>query len=200
MHSYNKSLSLISGKILNIENNISKIKENNIINPGMIDMDVIEDKKHSMEKYCQELLLNIIKSIDLNGMKDKSGKYLKDFDIVNVISIFIELIKTTRYFYYNYAWGLFINEHIFKILEKNPTNEKQQIIYNYFIILLTQILNKERPAYQEKGKIYPEFDYENIFYNLKRNYWYNFVELIIIFIPKILATNFIESSKENKLI
>ena len=152
-----------------------------------------------MEKYSQELLLNLIKSIDLNGMKDKSGKYLKNFDIENVISIFIELIKTSRYFYYNYAWNLFINAHIFKILEKNPINEKQQNIYNYFIILLTQILNKERPAYQEKGKIYPEFDYENIFYNLKRDYWYNFVELIIIFIPKILATNFIESSKENKL-
>ena len=42
MHSYNKSLSLIAIKLLNIEDNFSKIEENNKNNPGMINMKFLE--------------------------------------------------------------------------------------------------------------------------------------------------------------
>ena len=197
MHSYNRSLALVSIELLNIEDNIHKLEENIKINPGIIDMKFLLEQKHSIKTYRNELLDNVIKSIDLDGMKDKSGKYLKNIDVGNVFFMFMELIKTS--FFYDDYLNKILNEHIFKILEKNPSNEQQKKIYNYFIILLTQILNKSTSAYQKEGKIYPEFDYRKIFDNIRGNYYFNLQELVVIYIPKILATNFIESSKEKAL-
>ena len=197
MHSYNRSLALVSIELLNIEDNIHKLEENIKINPGFIDMKFLLEQKYSIKNYRNDLLDKVIKSIDLDGMKDKSGKYLKNIDVENILFMFIELIKTS--FFYDDYLNKIMNEHIFKILEKNPSNEQQKKIYNYFIILLTQILNKSTSAYQKEGKIYPEFDYGKIFENIKGNYYFNLQELVVIYIPKILATNFIESSKENSL-
>ena len=63
------------------------------------------------------LLENIITSIDLDGLKDRNGEYLKDVDIENIFSIFNELVKT------DFVDELFFNKkiipYIFKILEKN---------------------------------------------------------------------------------
>ena len=197
MHSYKRPFALISVKILNVEDNISKIIENDKKNPGMIDMEFLKVKKAFIRDYSMALLENVLTSIDLDGMKDKSGKYLKDIDVENIIFIFKELVKTG--FNKTLYWNRKINNHLFKIFETTPTNEKNKKIYNYFIIMLTEILHNSRPVYQNYRKIYPEFDYNNIFINIKGNYQLYLAELVIIYIPKILSTNFIESSKEKEL-
>ena len=204
MHSYKRSFALISVKILNIEDNISKITENDKKNPGMIDMEFLKVKKTFIRDYSMTLLENVLISIDLDGMKDKSGKYLKDIDVENVIFLFKELIKVA--FSFSIYFSHKITEHIFKILGEEPFscnsffyNEEAKNIYNHFIIMLTEILHNSSSAYQEKGKVYPEFDYEYIFICLEKKYDLNIGDSLLLYIPKILSSNYNESSEENKL-
>ena len=204
MHSYKNSISIILTHILNLRDIFLKIKKNIVTNPGMIHIEFLKAKKESIKEYRMNLLENIITSIDLDGLKDRDGEYLKDVDIENIFSIFNELVKT------DFVDELFFNKkiipYIFKILEKNVyfgDNSirylKKQKNYNYFVILLGNILHHSLSEYQDSDKYYPEFDYTDIFNKVKAQEGLYLGDLSIIYIPKILSTNF-EPSQKGKIL
>ena len=66
--------------------------------------------------------------------------------------------------------------------------------------MLTNILRYSIwPAYLKEGKYYPEFDYKDIFETVKKHSYLSLEKQLLIYIPKILTTNFNAASKENKL-
>jgi len=205
MLSYKNSISIILIQILNIRDIFLKIKKNISANPEMVDIKFLKDKKESIKEYRMNLLEKIITSIDLDGLKDSDGKYLQDIDIENIFHIFLELTKTD--FVEELYWNKKILPHIFNILKKNvyfdykPSiyDPGRQKIYNYFIILLGNILHYSLSSYQERGKYYPEFDYVDLFDKISKKSDLYLDELLIIYIPKILSTNFVASYKENTL-
>ena len=195
MHSYNGSFLLLAIRIFNIHSNIKKIEENDKKNPGMIEMEFLDDNEFYMGKFREELFKKIIISIELDGMND----------IGNIFFLINELLKADFTFIFNLTYKVY--GHFFQILEKNVFSEENNIsrekymkYYNYFIIFLTYILRQSfKPAFQEPGIYYPEFDYKIIFERVKRQSYLILDEQLIIYIPKILQTNFNAISKENKL-
>ena len=205
MLSYKNSISTILIQILNIRDIFLKVRKNYSTNPEMVDIKFLKNKKVSLEEYRMNLLEKIITSIDLDGLKDCNGEYLKDVDVENIFYIFLELIKTD--FVEELFWNKKVFPHIFKILEKNvyfkyePSTyfQKSQKIYNYFVILLGKILYYSISSYQERGKYYPEFDYEDLFDRISKKENLDLEDFLIIYIPKILSTNFVPYYKENTL-
>ena len=137
MHSYKRSLSFIAIRILNFKENINKILYNDMTNPGMIDIKMLESKKDSMVKFVQSSITKLITSIDLNGMKDKDGEYMKNIDLESVFSLLDDLGKI--YDFLDYEDNPIL-QHVFKILETNifgvydlEKRDNMLKIYNYFV-------------------------------------------------------------------
>ena len=198
MHSYQNSLSLLAVKILNLEELFSKIEKNVTTNPEMIDMNLLNSKKESLINIRTKLIEKVITSIDLNGLKNEKGEYMKDdIDIESIFNLLEELSKIDNSLFTN---NNIISNHIFKILEENiysnndepNQHEKQKKIYNYFIILLTEILKNEKIEEIKKDNFYPEFNYISIFDNIKNNQNLDFKDKLMIYIPKIISLNYQE--------
>ena len=68
MNSYNKSLSSISLKILDIGQYYEGVQEIAKINPKYVDINFIRSKKNHLYEIRQKILEKLITSIDLNGM------------------------------------------------------------------------------------------------------------------------------------
>ena len=94
MHSYQKSLSLVAINILKIEDFFSKIEKNVLENPELIDINLLKEKKESFINLRTKLIEKLISSIDLNGIKNQNGEYIKnDIDVESIFTLFEELSK-----------------------------------------------------------------------------------------------------------
>ena len=206
LHSYQNSLMSISSKILKFNNYYTEIENKIKTNPEMLNFELFQAKLSSFDIIQSKLLEKIITSMDLNGMKDQNGKYLEGINIENIFVMLNELLDDPSIFL------IIINNndivtHIFKILEENifenNTNligEKKKYMYNFFIILLKNILYyKPKMDLNDDDKLnpYPEFNYTIIFEKIKNKQPLMFDENLIITIPKILASNYKEISQQN---
>ena len=213
MHSYQKSLSFIAINVLKIEELFSKIVKNVIENRELIDINLLNRKKESFIILRTKLIEKLITSIDLNGLKNQKGEYMKDdIDVESVFTLLEELSKIDNNLFTN---NKIITNHIFNVLEQNIysndididinpniNQEKQKYIYNQFIILLTNILKNSEIDEIKKDNFYPEFNYVTLFDNIKKNQNLNFEDKLMIYIPKILSLNYQEiicSNEKNKL-
>lgn len=198
MNSFQKSLANISAKLLKFNNYYREIETKSTANPGMIDLDFLSSKKKSFEDFRTQLLQKVITSIDLNGMKDQNGEYLKDIDEESIFLMLFELLDDETIIYSIITEDK-IKGHIFEILEENifdennNIEEKKKDMYNYFILFLTKIIHN-LPEIKSTDQFYPEFDYKNIFEKIKKNKSLSFEEQLIITIPKLLTSNYIEKS------
>ena len=198
MNSYQKSLANISAKLLKFNNYYREIETKSTANPGMIDLDFLSSKKKSFEDFRTQLLQKVITSIDLNGMKDQNGEYLKDIDEESIFLMLFELLDDETIIYSIITEDK-IKGHIFEILEENifdennNIEEKKKDMYNYFVLFLTKIIHN-LPEIKSTDQFYPEFDYKNIFEKIKNNKSLSFEEQLIITIPKLLTSNYIEKS------
>lgn len=198
MNSYQKSLANISAKLLKFNNYYREIETKSTANPGMIDLDFLRSKKKSFEDFRTQLLQKVITSIDLNGMKDQNGEYLKDIDEESIFLMLFELLDDETIIYSIITEDK-IKGHIFEILEENifdennNIEEKKKDMYNYFVLFLTKIIHN-LPEIKSTDQFYPEFDYKNIFEKIKNNKSLSFEEQLIITIPKLLTSNYIEKS------
>ena len=200
MHSYQKSLSNISSKILKFEQYYLEIKKKNESNPGMIDLELLNSKKSAFEDFRTKLLEKIITSIDLNGFKDQNGNYLEGIDIESIFLVLYDLLEDVSIIF-PITYDNEIKEHVFNILEENIfdennniINEKKKNMYNYFVIFLSKMLYNLPKMKKTNDKFYPEFDYSNIFEKIKNKKPLSFNERLIILIPKIITVNFQEIS------
>ena len=166
----------------------------------MIDLDFLKSQKESIEKFRLQILIKIITSIDLNGMKDENGAYLEGIDIESIFLMLYSLLEESKVVI-SLIFEPKINLHIFKILQENIFNEKnknsiekRKNMYNYFIIFVTKILHNLPEAKKETESFYPEFDFKALFEKIKIQFPLSFKEHLMICIPKILDTNFMESS------
>ena len=198
MNSFQKSLANISAKLLKFNNYYREIETKSTANPGMIDLDFLSSKKKSFEDFRTQLLQKVITSIDLNGMKDQNGEYLKDIDEESIFLMLFELLDDETIIYSIITEDK-IKGHIFEILEENifdennNIEEKKKDMYNYFVLFLTKIIHN-LPEIKSTDQFYPEFDYKNIFEKIKKNKSLSFEEQLIITIPKLLTSNYIEKS------
>ena len=198
MNSYNRSLSLISKNILDVDNYKLKISDNNKKNPGMINMKFIEKKEKEMKKFCLKLLEILIISIDLSKYKYKKIELnLSQIDIESIFLMFEELIKNFDLLL-DIIFEENIVEHFFKILEMKITLKNRKI-YLYFFHLLIKIIKELGPIIESKKKIYPEFNLGNVIEKFKDGDFLEFSEKSLIHIPIIISKNFIILSKENYL-
>ena len=199
MHSYQKSLSIIASKLLKFDHYYFLIEDKIKINPGILDLELLKSKKDSFEDFRDILLEKVITSIDLFGMKDQNGSYLEGINIESVFLMLYDLLEDNAILI-SFKYNGKIKSHIFQMLNENIFNynyvieEKKKNMYNYFVIFLTKILHYLPEIEKTKDNFYPEFDYKNIFENIKKNESLSFEEYLIISIPKILTSNYQEIS------
>ena len=188
LNSYKRSLSLLTVKILNIEDFYSKIKANEAVNKGMIDLDMLESKKESFKKLRENLIEKLVTSIDLNGMKNQKGEYIDRIDLQSLLEKLGEIAKIDLPIFTD---NKIIVNHIFEILNVNiflePDPNKRDI-YNHFLIFLTYIIRNASNNEKKERKNYPEFFYEYIFDHIKDSNKLIFKEKLMIYIPKIILS------------
>ena len=196
MHSYKRSLSFIAIRILNFKENINKILYNDMTNPGMIDIKMLESKKDSMVKFVQSSITKLITSIDLNGMKDKDGEYMKNIDLESVFSLLDDLGKI--YDFLDYEDNPIL-QHVFKILETNifgvydlEKRDNMLKIYNYFVKFLTNLTNRCICLKYSDDDFYPEISIERLFRKVQNKEELDLHEYLALYLPKILCYNFRE--------
>ena len=196
MHSYKRSLSFIAIRILNFKENINKILYNDMTNPGMIDIKMLESKKDSMVKFVQSSITKLITSIDLNGMKDKDGEYMKNIDLESVFSLLDDLGKI--YDFLDYEDNPIL-QHVFKILETNifgvydlEKRDNMLKIYNYFAKFLTNLTNRCICLKYSDDDFYPEISIERLYRKVQNKEELDLHEYLALYLPKILCYNFRE--------
>ena len=196
MHSYKRSLSFIAIRILNFKENINKILYNDMTNPGMIDIKMLESKKDSMVKFVQSSITKLITSIDLNGMKDKDGEYMKNIDLESVFSLLDDLGKI--YDFLDYEDNPIL-QHVFKILETNifgvydlEKRDNMLKIYNYFVKFLTNLTNRCICLKYSDDDFYPEISIERLYRKVQNKEELDLHEYLALYLPKILCYNFRE--------
>ena len=200
LHSYQKSLSNISSKLLKFEQCYLEMENKEKIKPGLIDLDFLKSKKETFENFRLQILTKIITSIDLNGMKGENGKYLEGIDIESIFLMLYDLLEENSVII-SIIFEHKITLHIFRILQESIFDEKNQLksekiknMYNYFIIFVTKILRHLPENKKEGDKFYPEFDFKSLFDKIKIKFPLSFNEHLMICIPKILASNYLETS------
>ena len=188
-HSHQKAFSILSLKLLNLENYI------------LVDRK-IENSFKEISTECIDfrngLIAEIIKSISLEGIKDDKNEIKNDIDLEAKFSLVFEIInennKIVKYLVFNND----VYSHLFNILdtdlynndnnsENNENNfDNKYNIYILFIILTTRLLKTACSNYLIN---YPnEFDLNSIKKNKKE---LTFSENMIISFGKILKNNFL---------
>ena len=155
--SYQKSLSSVALKLLNVENFLSLILAEFKKGPSKYNK---EDLIKNVENCCfyrNELIEEMILSMTLDGYKDHKGNINKNIDLKSIFSLLNELIKEksilTNIVYksniYNHIYTNLTQKEIYLKNEINKDKNKQSI-YLYFIILITNIIatiNKSKEGF-----------------------------------------------------
>ena len=195
-HSYQKSLSMVSLKLLKLQNIYSlvvtakKFDESNV-NPYYKIID-------NCTLIRNELIGKIILSLSLDGFKDEKGNIIKDINVEPIFLILYDLIGETEILKY-IVNSRQIYYHILDILEtkvynKNNNDEKKKFIYYLYIILLTRMffnMNKNREVFD----LIKDLDFN--FIENKDLQQLKFIEKTIISIISLLMFNFIDNSTIN---
>ena len=188
-HSHQKAFSILSLKLLNLENYILVDRK--------IENSFKEISTESID-FRNGLIAEIIKSISLEGIKDDKNEIKNDIDLEAKFSLIFETInennKIVKYLVFNND----VYSHIFNILdtdlynndnnsENNEGNfDNKYTIYALFIILTTRLLKTACSNYLIS---YPnEFDLNSI---KKAKKELTFSENMIITFGKILKNNFL---------
>ena len=188
-HSHQKAFSILSLKLLNLENYILVDRK--------IENSFKEISTESID-FRNGLIAEIIKSISLEGIKDDKNEIKDDIDLEAKFSLIFEMInennKIVKYLVFNND----VYSHIFNILdtdlynndnnsENNEGNfDNKYTIYALFIILTTRLLKTACSNYLIS---YPnEFDLNSI---KKAKKELTFSENMIITFGKILKNNFL---------
>ena len=188
-HSHQKAFSILSLKLLNLENYILVDRK--------IENSFKEISTESID-FRNGLIAEIIKSISLEGIKDDKNEIKDDIDLEAKFSLIFEMInennKIVKYLVFNND----VYSHIFNILdtdlynndnnsENNESNfDNKYTIYALFIILTTRLLKTACSNYLIS---YPnEFDLNSI---KKAKKELTFSENMIITFGKILKNNFL---------
>ena len=195
-HSYHKSLSEISSKLLKLNNYmINDIKEL----PANINKQELGFIYFNLHYYREELFKKIIFSISLDGMKDEEGNIYDDYEIENIFSILYDLMDEKiilnnlifDYKIYNYIFEkLEANIFIKKESNNNIINKKRQYIYLLFIKLLIKILKNIN---NEKQGFFFVNDLDVVEILEGNNFSFFFYGKIILSIKNIIG-NFIDLS------
>ena len=188
-HSHQKAFSILSLKLLNLENYIlvdRKIESN------------FKDISAESIDFRNGLIGELIKSVSLEGIKDEKNEINNEIDLEAKFSLVFEMInennKIVKYLVFNND----VYSHLFNILdtdlysnednsENNGNNfDNKYNIYNLFVILTTRLLKNACSNYLIN---YPnEFDLNSI---KKSKQELTFSENMIITFGKILKNNFL---------
>ena len=188
-HSHQKAFSILSLKLLNLENYILVDRK--------IENSFKEISTESID-FRNGLIAEIIKSISLEGIKDDKNEIKDDIDLEAKFSLIFEMInennKIVKYLVFNND----VYSHIFNILDTDLYNndnnsennegifDNKYTIYALFIILTTRLLKTACSNYLIS---YPnEFDLNSI---KKAKKELTFSENMIITFGKILKNNFL---------
>ena len=175
--SYQRSFSLISSKLLCIENN-NKFKQSN---------DSIE--KHI--KFRNEIIGDIIKSINLDGFKDERGNIYNNIDLDEIIFFINKIINDTKVLDYivekNDIYG-----HIFNILDKylydeqnfDDNFENKYFMYKLLIKFFTKLIQTSSEQFKNPKK----FSDDSM---IKEKSKLSFNEYAIITFGNILKNNYV---------
>ena len=194
-HSYQKSLSKLSFKILKIEDILNNILLDVKKNPSKFNTEFLIKKVEESIVYRNELVGKIILSLILDGFKDQKGNIINNVDIEPLFDLLNDLIqekKITSYIVNNSK----IYNHIFGILEKEIINKSENEEKNYisFIILLTSIFSVMNKFNKEFDFLKnPENNESNEIKDDKKeisNFFEKFKEIFI----KILSYNYNDDS------
>ena len=188
-HSHQKAFSILSLKLLNLENYILVDKK--------IENNFKEISTESID-FRNGLIGEIIKSISLEGIKDDKNEIKNGIDLEAKFSLIFEMInennKIVKYLVFNND----VYSHLFNILDtdlynndNNSDNNEDNFdnkynIYSLFIILITRLLKNACSNYLIN---YPnEFDLNSV---KKSKNELTFSENMIITFGKILKNNFL---------
>lgn len=185
-HSYQKSISMIASKLLQLGNHIIKEK----LMPEKIEYN-IHYLYTAFNNYRYELFIDILFSITLDGIKDKKGIIKEDLDVENMFNILYDLLEDSNFVMYitkDFEAYFYIIDILGKnLFGKNENNKKQQSIYILFLKFLTKMvrtINESKDKYFIFIKDSENFECinnNNLFYyyllNTVTNITKNFVDL-----------------------
>ena len=194
-HSYQRSLSKLSFKILKIEDILNNILLDVKNNPRAYNIESLAKKVEESKNYRNELVGQIIISLTLEGFKNQKGNIINNEDIEPLFDLSNDLIQEKSILIYIVS-NFKIYKHIFEILEKEMTNKSENEQKNYisFISLLTNIfsmMNKFKKEFEFRKN--PENNLKNEIKDEKKENINFFEEFKKTFI-KILSSNYADDS------
>ena len=178
--SHQRVFSIISSKLLNLENN-NTLKESNKFLENYIN-------------FRNELISDTIKSISLDGFKDENNNIYNNIDIESKITFIFMIINDNKYVLEYILEKNDIYGHILGILDINLYEEKycynnfdnKYFIYGLLIDLLSKII---KFSYNTQNFEYPkEFLNDNV---EKEKSMLTFNDYVIITFCHILKNNFV---------
>ena len=140
-HSYQKSISIIATKILQISDEILLKKE--FSKNSVIDFENIYIKYYA-PRY--KLFKKILFSITLDGIKDEEGNIHEDFDVENIFDIIFDILDINFISIY-IVNDIDVYNYLIQIIEKNifiknENNKKRRRVYILYIKFVTKIIKK----------------------------------------------------------
>ena len=196
-HSYQKSLSILTLKLLKIENLFGSIITEVKKNPNKINYNALLKKIEESYLYRNKLIDEIILSLNLDGFKNQKGEIVNNVDLESIFSILFELVEEK-----NVLSDILYNEpvytSIFQILKtrvftKENNDKNKQYIYRFFLILITKIftnMNKMKDTFDFTKDINLKIDFLSKGENKPKTFYEIFIEVFLI----IIIHNFVDNS------
>ena len=203
LRSYQKSLSMVSLKLLKVETYLNLLLNDVKKDPTKYSKD---DLIQNVEKCCvyrDELVGEVILAITLDGYKDEKGNIIKDVDLDSLFSLLTELINEKTILTY-IVYNSKIYNHILNILSekvfvKGENNKNKQNIYVLFIQFLTKIfesMNKIKEGFDFEKDLNDKIDFFSILNEKESG---NFIKKFIVVICKIILYNYVDISSINEI-
>ena len=194
-HSHQKAFSMLSLRLLNIENIYVLYKQTE---------SSAKDKIFESIDFRNELVGEIIKSINLDGFINEKNEIQKGVDIEAKFALIYDLINENKKIIKYLVFNKDVYAHLFSVLDTDLYNidnndsidnnlGNKYTIYGFFINLITKLLKNASTNYILN---YPnEFDFNCI---KKPKNEITFIENMILTFGRILKNNFL--AKKPKLI
>ena len=199
LHSYQKSLSILTLKILKIEILLNSVTTEIKTKQMNFNYDSLLNKVEEIYSFRNELLKDIILSINLDGFKNQRGEIIKNINLESIFTILYDLVSeksVIRFLLFNDP----LYSHIFGILKtivfnKENNDQNKQYIYKLFLVLVTKIfsnMNKIK-EFDFMKDLDSEICFSDEIENIPKYFFANFIEAFLI----IIFYNFIDNSSIN---
>ena len=206
-HSNQKAFSMLALKILNIENYVSSILNKVKSDPKNEENKKILENVENNIKYRNELICDIIKSLNLNGFKDNLNVNHSEYDCEGRFSLLNDIINENKTIVSLIYSNKEIYNHLFNILDNDLYNKDNNeieyhcdnkiFIYGLFINFVTKLL---KCLFLNNDFIFPkDFDFSSVIRAENDKSGLSFNENLIITFGHILKSNFLDNKKNNKL-